>query len=64
VLAKHYRLNSVVASYFCKICIRLATSRSVIIIWVAASWMKISYDWSPAKRKLLINFDILYPAGR
>ncbi len=40
VLSIHWRLNNVVAAYFCKICIRLAASHSVIIIWVATSWMK------------------------
>jgi hypothetical protein len=48
-LAKLLQLNNVLAAYFCKICIRLAASR-----------MQISFGWSPAACKLLINLGILY----
>jgi hypothetical protein len=40
MFSKHWRLNNVVAAYFYKICIQLAASHSVIIIWVVTSRMK------------------------
>ncbi len=52
MLAKHQRLNNVLAVYFCKHYMQLAASCSVLIIRLAASLKQISYSRPPASCKL------------